>query len=63
MNGLLIVVFPHFLGSGSHVATDIPDLLHQARERHPGVAIRVAPHLGITPGLDVLIHEAVKGLA
>jgi sirohydrochlorin cobaltochelatase len=55
-----IVVFPHFLGSGSHVSNDIPRLVQGIESRHPGVRIRVTPHLGSLDGLQHLIYEKVR---
>ena len=57
-----IVLFPYFLGSGSHVSNDIPQLVQQTQSRHPGVRIRVTPHLGNLDGLAQLIFERVKEL-
>lgn len=55
-----IVLFPHFLGSGSHVANDIPRLVRETEIRHSGVRIRVTPHLGRLDGLQNLIFETVR---
>jgi len=55
-----IVLFPYFLGSGSHVSNDIPRLVQKTEKRHPGIRIRVTPHLGKLDGLRQLIFEKVK---
>jgi sirohydrochlorin cobaltochelatase len=55
-----IIVFPYFLGSGSHVTTDIPRLVAAAAERHPGVRLVVTPHMGVVEGLEELILGKVK---
>jgi sirohydrochlorin cobaltochelatase len=55
-----IVVFPFFIAAGSHVKSDIPDLVAQAREAHPEVVFRVAPHLGACEGIARFILEAVS---
>ena len=55
-----IVLFPYFLGSGSHVSDDIPRLVLETETRHPGVRIRVTPHLGSLDGLQNLIFEKVR---
>lgn len=41
-----VVVFPYFLAAGRHVADDIPGIAFEAITRHPGVTLRIAPHLG-----------------
>ena len=55
-----IVLFPFFLGSGSHVSDDIPQLVQDTQSRHPGLRIRVTPHLGILDGLAQLIFDRVR---
>lgn len=55
-----IVVFPYFIGAGSHVKSDIPALVADALARHPGVTIRVTPHLGRVDGIQNLIMEQVR---
>jgi sirohydrochlorin cobaltochelatase len=55
-----IVLFPFFLGSGSHVSNDIPQLVQETRSRHPGLRIRVTPHLGTLDGLAQLIFDRVR---
>lgn len=55
-----IVVFPYFIGSGSHVTADIPALVEAAVDRHPDVSIRVTPHLGNMDGIQELILEQVR---
>ena len=58
-----IVLFPYFLGSGSHVSNDIPRLVRDVESRHPGVRIRVTPHLGSLDGLHSLIFDTVRRFA
>lgn len=55
-----IVVFPYFIGAGSHVTADIPALVKTAAEHHPGISIRVTPHLGKVDGIQALILGQVK---
>ena len=55
-----IVVFPYFIGSGSHVSQDIPHLVKEAEKKYPGVDIRVTPHLGNIAGIKGLIFNQVK---
>ncbi|MEJ2639557.1 MAG: CbiX/SirB N-terminal domain-containing protein [Desulfosarcinaceae bacterium] len=54
-----IVVFPFFIAAGSHVKSDIPDLVAEAREAYPEVVFRVAPHLGASEGIARFILNAV----
>ena len=54
-----IVVFPFFIAAGSHVRADIPAIVGAAREAHPGVTFRVAPHLGALDGIARFILSAV----
>ena len=55
-----IVLFPHFLGAGSHVSSDIPRLVRETEKRHPAVRIRLTPHLGKLDGLEHLIFDKMK---
>ena len=55
-----IVLFPFFLGSGSHVTDDIPRLVQEIERRPPGIRIRVTPHLGMLDGLHNLIFDSVR---
>ena len=54
-----IVVFPFFIAAGSHVRSDIPHLVAEAREAYPEVVFRVAPHLGACEGIARFILDAV----
>jgi sirohydrochlorin cobaltochelatase len=56
-----VTVFPLFLGVGRHAREDLPRLVQQARERHPGVAIALAPAAGERPELvDLLARLALE---
>ena len=46
-----IDVCPVFWAATGHVQRDVPALLDQARQRHPGVSIRLLPALSEVPGL------------
>ena len=50
-----ILVFPHFLAAGTHVARDIPREIDEARLSHPNVRFTLLPHLGALPGIPSLI--------
>jgi sirohydrochlorin cobaltochelatase len=54
-----VVVFPFFIAAGSHVRTDIPTIVEEARKAHPRVRFRVAPHLGALDGIAGFILDAV----
>ena len=41
-----VLFVPYFLYLGGHVGRDLPDHIIQGRDRHPGLEIRIAPHLG-----------------
>ena len=55
-----VVVSPHFLLPGNHTQRDIPALVAQAQERHPGITIEVTDHLGADPALVDLVAERVR---
>lgn len=55
-----IVVFPFFIGAGSHITTDIPALVEQTRKIHPSVKIAVATHLGRLDDIEDIIFKEVE---
>jgi len=50
-----IVAFPYFLAAGTHVAQDIPEAIAEFAASHPGVAVRLTPHLGASAALPTAI--------
>lgn len=56
-----IVVFPFFIAAGSHVLTDIPAIITEARDTYPDVVFRVVSHLGACEGIAEFILAAVAG--
>jgi sirohydrochlorin ferrochelatase len=53
-----IVVHPYFLAPGNHSTSDIPRLVREAAERHPGLRVRVSEPLGLHPKLvDVILDR------
>ena len=55
-----VTIFPLFIGSGSHIREDIPNLVEQARKNHPQVNFRLTRHLGQIPAIEELIlSEAI----
>lgn len=56
-----ISIFPLFVSAGSHVRTDIPELIAQARERHPGVKFTVTRHLAVIESIqDLILNEVLS---
>ncbi len=54
-----IVVFPYFIAAGTHVLSDLPKLIHQAKTAHPDIEFALTPHLGKLEGIKNLILEEV----
>lgn len=50
-----IVAFPYFLAAGTHVAQDIPESIAEFSASHPGVTVRLTPHLGASSALPAAI--------
>jgi sirohydrochlorin ferrochelatase len=55
-----ILVVPYFLYLGGHVGRDLPRAMRRARRMHPGLRIRLAPHLGFDRRLVALVAERVR---
>ena len=54
-----VTAVPYFLHTGTHVCDDLPTLLEEAQERHPGVTFRMGDYLGLSPRLtDLLVSRA-----
>lgn len=52
---------PYFLHPGNHVRRDLPEIAAAARDRHPGVAVVLEPHVGDDPGLVDLLARRLTG--
>ena len=52
-----LLIFPYFLAAGYHVQTDLPDLVDQARKRHPALQLTLMQHLGARDELVSLILQ------
>ena len=52
-----IKLFPYFLAQGSHVANDLPSVLHKKREQYPAITLTLLPHLGAMPGFADWLAE------
>ncbi len=54
-----IMVFPYFLAVGTHVVNDIPRIIEEQRNSHPGVHFEMLPHLGALQGISTLILNQI----
>ena len=52
-----IKLFPYFLAQGSHVAEDLPSVLHKKRAQYPALTLTLLPHLGAMPGFADWLAE------
>ena len=52
-----VVLLPYFLHIGNHTRRDLPAILEQAQERHPGVDLVLAEHLGIDSRLVAILAD------
>ena len=55
-----VTVLPYFLAAGRHVAEDIPSIVTDAIEKHPGVSISITRHIGVSEGMPQLISSVIK---
>ncbi len=55
-----IVVVPMLLTTAYHARVDVPEVVHAAAARHPGVAIRVAEVLGTDAPLLTVLDERLR---
>ncbi|MCX7625079.1 MAG: CbiX/SirB N-terminal domain-containing protein, partial [Candidatus Sumerlaeaceae bacterium] len=60
MGAQRVVALPFFLHLGTHVVSDIPEILSQACSLWPDVEFRLAPPLGRAPSLAVILAERAK---
>jgi sirohydrochlorin ferrochelatase len=58
-----ITVLPYLLAPGRHATADIPRLVRQAMNKHPGIDCRLAQPLGLHPLLARVILERVREAA
>ncbi len=54
-------VLPLFMASGAHLATDVPSLLQQVRERYPELEAELLPPIGEDPRMMSLMSHIVDG--
>ena len=55
---ILFVPFSIYLDG--HVGRDLPEHMVMARGRHPGLDIRIAPHLGPDPRLVAICSDRIR---
>ena len=54
-----IVVLPYFLNSGTHVVTDIPEIVNETKNHYPDIDIKLSQHLGASElMMELLITSA-----
>jgi sirohydrochlorin ferrochelatase len=59
-----IVIFPFFIGSGSHILVDIPELVQQAKITYKHVEFKLTRHLGKIEAIeDIIIQEVIRTLS
>jgi len=54
-----ITVYPFFLNSGNHVLRDIPEMIEELNQSHPGCTIQLMPHFGKSENIAELIARHV----
>ena len=55
-----IVVLLNFLNSGQHVNKDIPQIIDEARKKHPGVDIQLTEPVGQHEGIGELFLDMIN---
>lgn len=55
-----ILAVPYFLHSGKHFLRDIPALLEEALQRHPGLSIRMGDYVGRMPAMAAVLRDRVR---
>jgi len=59
-----VTVVPMFLGAGGHVRRDLPNLLEDLKNRHPGVVWSLQPAIGeATSVIEAMACEAAGAMA
>ena len=52
-----ITVLPLFLGTGKHAREDIPKVVQEIRDSHPGLPVALQPAVGEHPRVTALLAE------
>jgi sirohydrochlorin ferrochelatase len=55
-----VVIIPYFLHLGRHVQKDLPRIIEEAQQRHPGIWMRLGPHLGYDRRLALIVAERAE---
>jgi sirohydrochlorin ferrochelatase len=55
-----IVVMPYFLHLGNHVRQDLPRLIGEWQQVHPGLEVAISPPLGYGPQITRLVEERIR---
>lgn len=56
-----IVIFPFFIGSGSHILVDIPEIVKQAQLTYGHVEFKLTRHLGKIEAIeDIILQEVIN---
>ncbi|MCS6970941.1 MAG: CbiX/SirB N-terminal domain-containing protein [Planctomycetota bacterium] len=58
-----LLVVPYLLHLGMHIAEDLPRRLRALAEAHPGVLIRLGPHLGFDERLVDIVADRARAAA
>lgn len=55
-----INVVPYFLFRGIHLRQDVPKLLDDIMEKHPGITLNLGPMLGEDPRLADILADRIR---
>lgn len=55
-----ILIVPYFLTLGLHLQRDLPAMVREIEEAHPGVPVRVTPPLDGHPALSAIVAERAR---
>ena len=58
-----ILLVPYFLFSGQHITVDVPEILRQCREKHPGIELELLPTLENDPAIEDVLVERLSPYA
>lgn len=57
-----IVIFPFFIASGSHILSDIPEVIRHAGAIYKDIDFKITRHLGIIEAVEEIILREVMSL-
>lgn len=61
-NSRQVIALPLILNAAGHVKMEIPEAVHAARARHPGVGFVCAPHLGMGSEIHSILRQRIGNL-